>query len=229
MVIPLFILGLAPAMFWLLYVYRKDRYEPEPASLILRCFISGMLISVPVALIELPFGQFLCAVIVAPIVEEMAKYYVVRKAVYSNPAFNEPMDGIIYAAAAALGFAFIENVIYFYQASQQDILLAVFVMRSGLSTPGHVLWSSVWGAALGLAKNMDATKGRTYIRRGLLLSMLFHGLFNLICLSMSTAGLFIGGGGMIAFTIFLWKAFKQRIRNAEVASPFATPSKLPEE
>ena len=49
--------------------------------------------------------------VIAPI-EEFAKLLAVWIAVYRTQDFREPIDGIIYSATAALGFACIENVIY---------------------------------------------------------------------------------------------------------------------
>jgi len=219
----LLVLGFAPALFWLIYFYRKDRYQPEPARLVIRCFSFGLLVTFPAALVEMPFGPFVSVVLVAPVVEELAKYLVVRKGVYSASEFDEPMDGIVYAAAAALGFASLENVLYFHQSLQDDSLAAVFILRSMLSTPGHVLWSSVWGAALGLAKFMDPADGRILVGRALVSAMLLHALFNAICFTFGTAGFLFGAIGMTVLTLFLWKGMKRRLRAAEDASPFAPP------
>ena len=52
-----------------------------------------------------------CFLVIGPC-EELAKFLAVRLFVYRNKEFNEPLDGIIYAAAAALGFASLENVLY---------------------------------------------------------------------------------------------------------------------
>ena len=52
-----------------------------------------------------------CFLVIGPR-EEIAKFLAVRLFVYRNKEFNEPLDGIIYAAAAALGFASLENMLY---------------------------------------------------------------------------------------------------------------------
>ncbi|MDO8743334.1 MAG: PrsW family glutamic-type intramembrane protease, partial [Candidatus Azambacteria bacterium] len=48
--------------------------------------------------------------IAAPLIEEAAKYGAVHLALNKNPVLDEPVDGMIYVIAAALGFAAIENV-----------------------------------------------------------------------------------------------------------------------
>ena len=49
--------------------------------------------------------------IVGP-VEETSKFLAIRLAVYRSLHFEEPMDGLVYGAAASLGFASLENLIY---------------------------------------------------------------------------------------------------------------------
>ncbi len=56
---PLFIiLGLLPSFIWLLFYLRKD-HHPEPNSMVIRIFLYGMIITLPVAAIELGFGKLL--------------------------------------------------------------------------------------------------------------------------------------------------------------------------
>ena len=217
-------LGFAPALLWLIYFYRKDRLEPEPARLVVRCFSFGMLATVPALLLEMPFGSAAAALLAAPVVEELVKYLAVRLSVYSRPEFNEPMDGIVYAAATALGFAFLENVTYFHRALEgEGTLTAVFLLRSFLSTPGHVLWSGVWGLALGFAKMAGDGPGSAPVRRALAGAMGLHALFNLICLSFGVLGYVFGLFGLILVMIHLWRRMRWRIREAADASPFRMP------
>ena len=110
-------LGLAPGIFWLWYFYRKDKLEPEPKHLIIKTFFLGMVSAVPAIILETPFKGLLLTVIAAPVIEEYLKYFVVRRTIYNHAEFDEPMDGIIYAAAAALGFASAENTLYLLTAS----------------------------------------------------------------------------------------------------------------
>ena len=185
-ILPLFILAFAPGLFWLWYFYHRDRYEPEPVPLVLKIFFLGMLVTIPVAFIEGAFAIFVAeivlAVFIAPIVEESSKYLVVRKFVYDRIEFNDPMDGIVYATAAALGFASLENIVYVFSSLQTSVTLAIGtgVIRALLSVPGHALFSSMWGYSLGQAKFRPENERRGIIVRGLILAMIFHGLFNFL-------------------------------------------------
>ena len=37
-----FVAAFVPALLWLVFIYRRDRYEPEPKTLILRLFLWGL-------------------------------------------------------------------------------------------------------------------------------------------------------------------------------------------
>ena len=180
------LLALAPAIFWLWYFYSRDRYEPEPLRWIVTIYICGILITVPAALIEgiigLLVSDILIAVVVAPIVEEYAKYFVVRNTVYRTREFNEPVDGIIYAAAVGLGFATLENVIYVFSSLETSFLFAVQtgVVRALISVPGHVLFSAMWGYALGQARFTPGAARDGIVKHGLIMAMVSHALFNVL-------------------------------------------------
>jgi hypothetical protein len=110
------------------------------------------------------------------ILEELAKFCVVLTLAYNNKEFNEPVDGIIYTAAAALGFASFENIFYLLDQGPLIILL-----RGPVSTLGHVLFSAMWGAALGLARFEPSRAVRIrMISWGFFWAVLTHSLFDIL-------------------------------------------------
>ncbi|MEI6044573.1 MAG: PrsW family intramembrane metalloprotease [Chloroflexota bacterium] len=185
------ILALTPALFWMWWYYRKDVYDKEPMRLLALVFILATPLSLLSGLLEFTLdggtqAQFShnsglpLAILfyfgVVGLVEEVAKLFVVVTVVYRNNEFNEPMDGIIYAAAAALGFATLENIFYLI-----DQGLYLILLRGPVSTLGHVLFSGMWGAGLGLAKfEPDKARRRKLIGYGLLLAILTHGAFDVL-------------------------------------------------
>ena len=183
----LLVLALGPGVFWLWYFYHRDKYEPEPAALIVKVYLLGVLVTFPVAFVEgfvglLIASPLIMGVIIAPIVEEYGKFTVVYRFVYRDTEFDEPMDGIVYAAAAALGLASLENVLYVLTAYVTSPTLAfeTLAIRAIFSVPAHALFSSVWGYALGRAKFTAAERRPGIIFRGLALAMMLHGTFNLL-------------------------------------------------
>jgi RsiW-degrading membrane proteinase PrsW (M82 family) len=63
--------------------------------------------------------------------------------------FDEPYDGVVYAAASSLGFAAVENwfVLRAYPTG------GIWVARALLALPSHVFFACLWGYALGRAKH----------------------------------------------------------------------------
>jgi RsiW-degrading membrane proteinase PrsW (M82 family) len=165
------ILPMVPGVIWLWVFYRTDWYEPEPKRLVLGTFGLGVLSILPAfvgeraAALAYPFLQHIeqaaqsgtgaalpmfigCFLVIGPC-EELAKFLSVRLFVYRHKEFNEPLDGIIYAAAAALGFASLENVLYVFDWKTHTVHWGTLGVRSLLALPGHVIFSTTWGFALG--------------------------------------------------------------------------------
>ncbi len=180
------LIAFAPGIFWLWYFYHRDRYGPEPLIWIFRVFLLGMLMTVPAALTENALGivlpAFAISVVAAPLVEESLKYIVVRKTVYETPDFNKPIDGIVYATAASLGFATLENLGYVLISFETSFPFALEtgLIRAFLSVPAHALFSSMWGYALGHAKYRPEPERGLIILKGVLLAVVFHSIFNVL-------------------------------------------------
>lgn len=212
-----FLLGFPPGIYWLLYFYKKDKLEPEPRKLVILAYISGIIAALLVLAIQLPLKStyFIGAVLLAPIIEESGKFIMVRTTVYRNKNFNEPMDGIIYASAVALGFASIENGFYLLRAVSvsRDLLPNVLLTRSLLSVPGHALFSSNWGFALGEHKFFGNRSGS--VIRGFLLAVVLHGLFNYLCLLRYYSAI-----GLLILLATMWHMINLKIKKASQESPF---------
>lgn len=167
------VLAMAPGMFWLWFFWRKDKYEKEPARYLMITFFLGMVMVFPALILEMLFGVSpgVAGNIMVGIIEEACKFMAVFLFVYRKSEFNEVVDGIIYAAAAALGFASLENLFYIFQYGP-----SVMVVRAVLSTLGHVLFASFWGYSLGVKK----ITGVDTVIIGLISAMGAHAIFNII-------------------------------------------------
>jgi len=214
------ILAIAPGIFWLLFFYSRDRYDPEPPAWITFVFLLGAAVTFPIGILESSLlalsGGFLGTVLVAPVFEELAKYWVVERTVYSTHVFDEPIDGIVYAAAAGLGFATIENTLYILSALDQSFVLALqtAAIRGIISVPAHVLFSVMWGFAIGVSQQGPYGKADPIVFWGLCLAVGAHALFNLLLVSG------IGFPVLLLFLVpALWMATMNRIRDALVLSP----------
>lgn len=85
---------------------------------------------------------------VAPI-REAAKVAAMWPA-FRSKYFDEPVDGLVYASASALGFACIENAIMLREHPVGWIWLA----RTAAALPAHVFFACMWGYALGRVKTI---------------------------------------------------------------------------
>jgi RsiW-degrading membrane proteinase PrsW (M82 family) len=178
--------ALAPCAFWLWMIYLWDKCKPTQKSLLIRTFFFGVGIAIPVAVIEfllypnsvqgnLPVATAAyAAFVVAGVVEESGKFVVVRLGAYKSKRFDQPEDGLMYASAAALGFAAIENVVYVLSFG-----LSVLLARGLISNLAHVLFSAMWGYPLALTK-LGIIKNKYVTWGGLAAAIVAHGLFDFL-------------------------------------------------
>lgn len=145
-----------------------------------------MLSIIPAIIIEMVFGYFnifsglwraaYTAFIVAGFSEELVKRMVVLKIAFRHPAFDEKLDGIVYAVFASLGFATIENVMYvvFRYAN-----VGVGIQRAIFSVPAHMLFAITMGYYLSLAKyaEEEGTK-KFYFSMSLIVPIVLHGIYD---------------------------------------------------
>jgi RsiW-degrading membrane proteinase PrsW (M82 family) len=217
-------LAFAPALFWFWFFARRDR-NPEPAGLLLRTFVWGALMVIPAGLLQVfldsigssalgaGFGASLTLFLVGPI-EELSKF-VAARSIAKNKAFDEPVDGLIYATAAALGFATLENVLYMFQDGASVILI-----RGPISTLGHVLFALPWGYAMSLKRFRG---GQWILRRGLLLGALLHGLFDVFLVGGSTAGFEWLLLPFIPLMVVMWRLANQYYARTKDGFPETPP------
>ena len=164
-----------PAFIWL------DRLEPEPRAMRWNAFFWGGGISVLVASVaneftDASFGTTAALVISAPVAEEIMKSLGILGAAKRNQ-IDSPLDGVVYAGYVGLGFAMVENIIYFSQAIADDDLGLVFVMRGLFSPFAHPFFTLWVGLAIGTAVKKGRSR-RFAAMRGLLLAMALHSSWN---------------------------------------------------
>ena len=210
-------LAVLPVPIYLAIVLWIDRFEPEPARMILLTFAWGATIACFVAILLNTIGELIVAEQLgteaaeiygysfsAPIVEEGAKGAVLFGLFWwKRDEFNGIIDGIVYAALVGLGFAMTENVLYYGRgAAEEGIVGAVvtFVLRGILSPFAHPLFTAMIGIGLGLAVQSRSRGVRAIAPIvGLLLAMGLHSLWN----TAAGAGLFLGVYFLIMVPVFL--------------------------
>lgn len=167
---PLAAIGMSalPALLWLGYFYSQDRHEPEPKHYVFGIYLLGAFVAGPAAhflvgqvtteqtaaapvLSALSMQGVLMAFLVKGLAQELCKYTVVRYTIYLSPEFDEPMDGVIYMTAVAVGFASYENYLYL-QGHEGEVFLSIAAAKLVVTTLAHACFAGVLGYAMGRAK-----------------------------------------------------------------------------
>lgn len=139
----------APVLWWL------DRVEPEPLEARVHAFLWGATISGVVAgsintVVFVVSSETWAAVVSAPITEEAMKTLGIIWAL-RRKEIDGVMDGVVYAGWVALGFAVVENLLFFSDASESEALLGTVVARGFLTPFAHPLFTAWSGLAIGWA------------------------------------------------------------------------------
>jgi RsiW-degrading membrane proteinase PrsW (M82 family) len=168
----------APAFFWLWLFYRRDRWEPEPKAKVLKLFAAGMVVAAPAFFLERwlpgPATPLFDNLVRVALVEELFKFLPVLLFAYWDREFNEPMDGIVYMVACALGFATVENALYALHGGGQ-----LLVFRAFTSTLAHVGFSGLLGYKLGVARFRERG-GAWLVLRAFAVVVVLHGVYDLL-------------------------------------------------
>jgi len=215
-------LALLPVFLLGLYIYFRDANR-EPILEVLKAFVAGILV-VPLVLLlhsVLPteiFDQtpFLRAFVSAATFEECSKFLLLYLFIWHNDDFDEPFDGIVYAAFVALGFAFLEDLMYILESSNP---LVTGVMRAFTAVPAHFFFGIIMGFQFGLAKFVPAAYKPWRLMLAIVLPIIFHGIYDYLLMqaewlnqngSESTASLLMTA--FFIFDIILWRIAVKRIR-----------------
>lgn len=226
----LFTIGFFPGVLWLLYFLSRDRVNPEPPGVIAFTFGLGMLSFLPAVWLELAGFSLLSSLglyqdstpywwqsfaesifLIGP-VEELIKWLPAFLYAYFNPAFDEPLDGIIYCLASALGFAAVENIKYMENTGAQIILI-----RGALANLGHAFFAALAGFGLGKAKFSTNNKA-PWIIGGLLVASFAHGLYDFIVSMIDSTPLRLIS--LIGFVAVLGYITNHAVRRSTNDSPF---------
>ncbi len=224
------LLGFIPALLFAAFIYWLDRYEKEPFHILLGVFMWGAFVAAGAAfLINTTFGIgiFLftgsesltdlgTSTLIAPFVEEILKGLAVLIVfLFIRREFDSVLDGIVYAAIAALGFSATENAYYIYEKGFLENGLAGIVVltliRVGLVGWQHPFYSAFFGIGLAAARlsNKIAVKIVAPLV-GLSIAISTHGFHNTLAsvldgLEGIAVGILFDWSGWLAMLLFiLW-------------------------
>ncbi|MBI5047066.1 PrsW family intramembrane metalloprotease [Candidatus Micrarchaeota archaeon] len=198
--------------FWCILWWYADYKQREPLRMIITLFLWGSLAALMVVgfntVAGILFGLLGIGVIstflVAPILEEFYKGAGLAL-LSSNDEYDSIEDGIVFGFTVGMGFAFIENWLYFMNnplGSDIGSWVYLFFLRSILFSANHGFYTAITGAFIGWVKEKDF-KAPALGLLGFPIASFFHLIHNSGEL---LAGL-LGIGGYLLYCCFLIPIF----------------------
>ncbi|MCL4550243.1 MAG: PrsW family intramembrane metalloprotease [Bacteroidetes bacterium] len=216
--------AILPMIFYLIIIWRMDKYDREPFTAVMIHFFWGSFGAVILALIGTSIlntasspltnsnqNSFLQIILFAPLSEEFAKgvflIYTVNKKDFDNIT-----DGLVYGCAIGLGFGMTENFIYFITyGNSLTSWFYIVIIRSLFSAVMHAIATGTFGAFLGLAKFSSSWVKIVLPLAGLITAMFIHFMWNY---SVSFESTYLLGMIFIFLCIqFFFFVFKLSIEN----------------
>jgi RsiW-degrading membrane proteinase PrsW (M82 family) len=203
-----FFFGFVPMFLFAAFVNWLDRYEKEPKLLLGAAFVWGVIIAGGGAYIlntavgigvysitgSANAADFSTTSIAAPIIEETLKGLAVLVVfLMFRKEFDSVLDGVVYGAITAMGFAAIENVLYIYrngfQESGWEGFWTLVFIRVVLVGWMHPFFTSFTGIGLAVSR----TSRNLFVKiiaipAGYAVAVMAHAFHN-------TFSTIIGGGG----------------------------------
>ncbi|QQS33410.1 MAG: PrsW family intramembrane metalloprotease [Acidobacteriota bacterium] len=208
------VVAFVPAMFYLLPLMWLDRYDPEPLWLLALAFLWGALVAVLVSFVVntgvgvgiavavggqegMILGDVVGAVISAPVVEELSKGVgLLILLFFFRSYFDDILDGIVFAGVIALGFATVENVLYYGRAlgtGGLGGLVVLFFLRGVLSPFAHVTFTAMTGIGCGIARETHNTLVKIIMPVvGYFFAVLLHAIWNGMAVAGGLEGFLLG-------------------------------------
>jgi RsiW-degrading membrane proteinase PrsW (M82 family) len=168
--------GFVPMFLFAAFVNWLDRYEKEPKLLLGAAFLWGVVIAGGGAyILNTAFGigvyvltgsegaaEFGTTSIAAPIIEEALKGLAILAVfLMFRKEFDSVLDGVVYGAVTAMGFAAIENVLYIYRNGYVEggwegfwVLVVIRVVLVGWMHPFFTAFTGIGLAIARMTRNV---------------------------------------------------------------------------
>ncbi|WP_437551144.1 PrsW family intramembrane metalloprotease [Sorangium sp. So ce367] len=213
--------GMAALLIWSQRLYGRRRFAVATALLGALAFVPALLIEtflqrwqgvdkvasaldavtlVYIFVVTAPLEQGLKVAAVAPIARLRA--------------VEEPFDGLVYAAAAALGFVSAHNAVYLWGRPLEPLDIA----RALLAVPAHLFFASLWGYALGRERTRPL--GGRRFNAAWLGAMVLNGAYDYIVFACRPVALVIAAPVLLGTGLVTFLAARDLLRRG--ASPHSS-------
>ena len=229
------IIAITPGLGVAVFIYIKDKYDPEPIRNLVLSFLFGVLALVITLVISIFFdeqsqlddtdvaSQVFKAFFLVALVEEFSKYLFIRGVIFRMKDFDEPLDGIIYSVMVGMGFATAENLLYVFYAQGGG---STAVVRMFTAIPAHAFFAILMGYFIGLARFAPRSYAFLFSLAGLITAVLFHGTYDSFLFLSFIPGIWIWSF-VCLFIAFLISG--KLIQLLQKVSPFNSKSKQQDE
>ena len=178
-----------PLIAVFLYLYFRFTLKLSSYSLLFKSFLWGMISIILVISVQILASYFgldklnnirrilFYAVVIMALFSELGKFFFLKGFIYPKKEFKTPVDGIIFAVMISLGFATMNNILYFISIPG----LTVNTANALTAGPANVIFGVIMGFFLGLGKlrKMRVIDSMT----GLAAAVFFHGLYDFCLLT----------------------------------------------
>ncbi len=228
--------GIVPMLLFAYVVYWVDRYEREPVALLGGVFLWGAVIAAGAAFVvntflglgvymftgSQAFTELSTASAIAPVIEESLKGMACLLVfIFFRREFDSILDGIVYAAITAIGFAATENIYYIYtygfQQSGFSGIFYMFFVRVILVGWQHPFYTAFTGIGLAIARlNKNPSIKIVAPILGWTLAVVTHSIHNSIStvfqgMQSLAVGILFDWSGWIAMIIFVvWALYREQ-------------------
>ncbi len=201
---------------WFVYMKKLDFFDQDKPFYVYGTLVAGILVTFATLIIsiflrdtfnihyrgEILYDLFIHFFLGVGVVEEFMKLLPLFFIMLFTRQLKEPYDYILYVSISALGFAFIENLLYFQQLD--GVLVAG---RALMAAVAHIMFSTFCVYGLVIAKYKYKTSPVLYFLGSFTIGSFAHGLYDY----MATESMIFM---LIVFFIFALQSFSIIINNS---------------
>ena len=185
------LLAVIPGILLFLVVWKFDTVEKESPALLAKLFAFGAL-SILACILLRTLGVhaftplfkgnhsiwfvFVDSFVLTALIEECAKFLVLKLTTWKNKEFNYTFDAIVYSVVVSVGFVTAENIVYLikYKGAIEPVKLILPIFA-------QIIISIFMGYFYGLAKYEEASGNKrgtkVHLIEAFLVPFVMHGLF----------------------------------------------------
>lgn len=203
--------GLAGLLVWILFLRRVDIYKQEKWFSLAGMVLLGGLCSFAAmpfydffqfelgfALTGKPLQDFAYSIIGIGFIEELVKIAPFLFVLRFTKLIRGPLDYILYASLSGLGFAFVENLLYFDQAS-----IGIIHGRVLITSVFHMFATSTVAFGLVLGKYRYGGRQGLFFVLFFLFAAFLHGFYDFWLVNHAASSFFF-----LAYAVFIYATFQ---------------------